>query len=396
MSQPILAIGTAKLERLNRIATIVAVLVVLLFAAKIAQTLLSRAGAAETDLITYVDGAARLRAGLPLYTADIDLVRDGAFRHFIYPPPLALLFTIFPNYAAAWWGWGAISIGCWLGALALLLRELGPKLRERISPTWWPILGAALVNFPPVIAHLFWGQLQLPLLLLLLLCWLFLRRGRDLAAGTLLGVAIALKIYPLLLLAPLLIQRRWRAAGAALLAASVILVLSFLAIGWEQARVYFTVVLPEVNRALAQSSPGNNSIAVVIRNATGSVPFAEWSSLVIRGLALGAISVVAWRRRHTPAGGFAAGSIALVIVPPVVWEHYFVLLYLPWLHAFAGATRRQIAWLAAAYFFIAAAPAVYHAPAGLAVVAQALPLCGAAILLAIHYVQSHSQRAADV
>jgi alpha-1,2-mannosyltransferase len=391
MSQPITAIGARGSDRLNRIVAIVAVLVVLLFAAKIAQTLLSRAGSAETDLITYFDGAERLRAGLPLYAADIDLVRDGAFRHFIYPPPLAIAFTIFPTYAAAWWGWAAISILSWLAALALMLRELAPDLRQRISPMWRPILVAALINFPPVIAHLFWGQIQLLLLLLLVLCWLCLRRGRGLAAGALLGVAIALKIYPLLLLAPLLIQRRWRAAGAALAVAAGLVVLSFVVVGWEQARVYFTVVLPEVNRALAQSSPGNNSIEVVIRNATGSAGFAAWSSLAIRALVIGAVVAIAWWRRRAPAGGFAAGVIALVIVPPVVWEHYFVLLYLPWLVALAHMSRRQSALLAGAYFLIATASAAYHAPPGLGVVAQALPLVGALLLLGIMLAQARGR-----
>jgi alpha-1,2-mannosyltransferase len=364
------------------------VLVALLFAAKIVQTLLSRAGSPETDLIAYVAGAERLRAGLPLYRADIDLVRDGPFGYFVYPPPLAIVFTIFPTYAVAWWGWAAISIGSWLAALALLLRELAPALRERISRMWWPILGAALINFPPVIAHLFWGQIQLPLLLLLVLCWLCLRRGRDLATGVVLGVAIALKIYPLLLLAPLVIQRRWRATAVALICAAGLVALSFVLVGWEQARVYFTVVLPEVNRAHTLSSPGNHSIEVVIRNATDSAAFAAWSSLAIRALVIGAVVAIAWWRRHAPAGGFAAGAIALVIVPPVVWEHYFVLLYLPWLVALAHLSRRQALWLTIAYFLIAMASAAYHAPPGLGVVAQALPLGGALLLLGIMLVQA--------
>jgi len=368
--------------RLRRIATLFAVLIALLFAAKVAQTLVERAGAPVADLVSYYDGAQRLRAGLPLYRPDFDLVRDGAYQ-FIYPPLLAFLLLPMPTYQVAWWGWAAFSIFCWLLALALLLRELRGDLRLRVSAAWWPVLLAALINFPPVLSHLFWGQLQLLLLLILTCSWLCLRRGRDGAAGVLLGLAIALKIFPALLVVPLLAQRRWRCVAVAALTSVGLLALSFALVGWDQGWFYLTRVLPEVNHALGQYSPGNNSIASAIRNAIGDGALADGLGLVIRAAIVVAVALGAWRLRGDPARAFALGVTALVLVPPVIWEHYFVLAYLPWLDALARMRRRQAAPLALAYFLIATASLAYHTPANLLFAVQLLPLGGALLLLIV-------------
>ena len=122
---------------------------------------------------------------------------------------LALIFYPLISYQLAWWAWAAFSLVCWAASLWLLIRELlrsdfDRQLRQSI---WWPVFLAALINFPPVLVHVTWGQLQLPLLLLLTLAWLCLRRERPAAEGVLIGMTIALKLFPLLLLLPLLVQR---------------------------------------------------------------------------------------------------------------------------------------------------------------------------------------------
>jgi hypothetical protein len=379
--QPSLGNLGAGQERLRRIATIFAVLVVVMFAVKIAQTLIERADAPVADLVSYYDGAQRLRAGLPLYRPDFDLRRDGAYQ-FIYPPPVALLLLPLPTYEIAWWAWAACSLICWLSALGLLLAELGKPIRARIGHVWLPVLIAALINFPPVQSHIFWGQTQLLLLLLLTGCWWCLRRGRDTAAGALLGLAIAIKVFPCLLVLPLLLQRRWRCMAVASLTGAGVLILSFAVVGWDQAWFYITRVLPDVERALGQYSPGNNSIASALRNATGSAGIAELVSWVVRLAVVAAVALGSWRIKHDPARAFALGMTMLALVPPVIWEHYFVLLYLPWLDALARMGRRHAVWLVVAYFLIATASLAYHTPPSLLAAVQMLPLSGALLLLA--------------
>lgn len=362
-------------KRLQRIVIPFAVLVVLLFAVRLALTLTERATSPEADMASYFDGTERLRAGLPLYRPNINIQQQNF--QFIYPPPLALMLLPFPTYAAAWWGWATISIACWLGALGLLLRELGGVIRTRLDSLWWPLLIAALINFPPVQSHLFWGQLQLPLLLLLTASWLSLRRGQDVRAGIFLGLAIALKLFPALLILFLLIQRRWRCVMAASVTATAVLGVSFVLVGLDQAYYYFSTVLPEIEHSLAQTTVTTTSIGAVFRGAFGDPILASWVSLVIRSLVVVLAAIGSARLHNAPDRAFALGMTTLVLAPPVVWEHYFVLLYLPWLELLARAPQRR---LALAYFLIATASLAYHMPPGFGFVGHLLPISGALLL----------------
>lgn len=389
------ASGGMRQTRLLRITIVFAVVIVLLFATKVALTLVERADAPVSDLLSYFDGAQRLRAGVPLYRPDFNLMRDGAYQ-FIYPPLLAFLLLPMPTYQIAWWCWAGFSIGCWLVALSLLLRELSGDIRQKVSVVWLPVLLAALINFPPVLAHLFWGQLQLLLLLVLVGSWLCLRRERDVAAGVLLGLAIALKIFPALLLVPLLAQRRWRCIATAALTALGALLLSFAAVGWDQGWYYLTTVLPDVNRALGQYSPGNNSITSMLRNAIGDGSVADGLSLVIRVVIVSAVAFGAWQLRDNAARACALGITMLLLVPPVIWEHYFVLAYLPWLDALSRMRRGQGMLLGLAYFLIASASLAYHTPDTWIPVVQALPLAGALVLLGVQLQQALGQPAQEI
>jgi hypothetical protein len=367
--------------RLQRIATVVAVLVVLLFAGRIALTLITRVSSPEADMVSYYDGTQRLREGLPLYRPNISIQQQNF--QFIYPPPLAFILMPFPSYQAAWWGWGIFSIVCWLGSLGLILRELWPSIRQRLAPMWRPLLIAALINFPPVESHLFWGQVQLQLLLLLTASWLCLRRGREGWAGVLLGLAIALKLFPALLIAPLLVQRRWRCIAVALATAGGVFALSFMLVGWDQGYYYLTKVLPEVDRSLSGVSNATTSIGAVLRGTTGSAALAYWVSLFIRGAVVVAIMAAATRVMRAPDQALALGMTTLVLAPPVVWEHYFVLLYLPWLELLARASSRRLLLMALALFLIATASLAYHMPSSVAFYAHLPPICGALLLLGL-------------
>jgi Glycosyltransferase family 87 len=367
--------------RLQRITTVVAVLVVLLFVGRIALTLITRASSSEADMVSYYDGTQRLRDGLPLYRPDISIQQQNF--QFIYPPPLAFILMPFPSYQAAWWGWGIFSIICWLGSLSLILRELWPGIRRRLAPMWRPLLVAALINFPPVESHLFWGQTQLLLLLLLTGSWLCLRRRRAGLAGALLGLAIALKLFPALLIAPLLVQRRWRCIAVALATATGVFALSFALVGWDQGYYYLTKVLPEVDRSLSGVSNATTSIGAVLRGTTGNSDLSYWLSLVFRLAVLAAAALAAARVTGAPDQALAIGMTTLALAPPVVWEHYFVLLYLPWLELLARAPGRRLPLLALAYFLIATASLAYHMPPTIGFYAHLPPIGGALLLLGL-------------
>jgi alpha-1,2-mannosyltransferase len=367
---------------LKRVTQIIAVLAILVFCAKVAQLLWIGSLTLETDVGSYFSGAQRLRDGLPLYPADLTF-SDGSREHYVYPPLLALIFYPLTSYQLAWWGWAAFSLVCWAAALWLLVRELlrsafGQQLRLSI---WWPVFLAALINFPPVLVHMTWGQLQLPLLLLLTLAWLCLRRERPAAAGVLIGLTIALKLFPLLLLLPLLAQRRWRCVAAALGTAALVLGLCFAVVGWDQTVFYVTKVLPEVGSQ--KELYDNYSLSVSMKLWLSATFPRDLVANALRLAFLGLVAVAALRRQRAADLGLALGVTALFWVPPVVWAHYFVLAYLPLFDALTRAPRRLLASLIAAYFLIATASMIFYVPDQLVLFVHPLPVLGALLLLGV-------------
>jgi len=365
---------------LKRVTMVVAVLAIFVFCAKVGQLLWIGSLTLETDVGSYFSGAERLRAGLPLYPADLTF-SDGSREHYVYPPLLALMFYPLMSYQLAWWAWAAFSLICWAASLWLLIRELlhsefGRQLRQSI---WWPVFLAALINFPPVLVHMTWGQLQLPLLLLLTLAWLCLRRERPAAAGVLIGLTIALKLFPLLLLLPLLAQRRWRCIAAALGTAALVLGPSFAGVGWDQTVFYMTKVLPEVGSQ--KELYDNYSVAISMKLWLSDAFPRDLVATGLRLAFLGLVALAALRRPRAADLGLALGVTALFWVPPVVWSHYFVLAYLPLFDALTRAPRRLLTSVIAAYFLIATASMIFYVPNELVALAHPLPMIGALVLL---------------
>jgi hypothetical protein len=284
---------------------------------------------------------------------------------------------------------------CWAGALALLVRELSSELHERVPSAWWPLLLGELVAFTPVLSHFFWGQTQLQLLLLLVFSWMFLRRDRDIPAGIVLGIAIAIKIFPLLLFVPLFARGRWRCLIAATLSAGAILAVSYTLVGWDQAYIFFTNVLPRHSGSVIAHSTNHTTIAAMLTNAFGDPSFAYYVSLAARAAVMLAVLYGAWRIRDA-AQAFALGMTTLMLVTPVVWEHYFVLAYLPWLDALSRSSRRQQPLLILAYFLFAAAMLIYHVPSSILALAQLLPISGAFLLLGIQLQQAFGRATPDL
>jgi hypothetical protein len=393
MSRSVATVQRSQQTRLLWITALFAVLIALLFITKVVLTVVERSGEAISDLAAFYDGAARLRAGLPLYEINVDFYTKPI--QYIYPPPIALLLLPLQNYVITWWVWAAISLLAWIGALALLLRELSAQLHARIPLAWWPLLLGELIAFTPVLSHFFWGQTQLQLLLLLVISWMFLRRDRDISAGIMLGITIAIKIFPLLLFVPLFAQRRWRCLIAATLTAAAVLAISYTIVGWDQAYIFLANVLPQHSGAVIANSTAHTTIAAMLTNAFGAPMLSYYASLGVRALVMAAVLYGAWRMRD-PAQAFALGMTTLVLVTPVVWEHYFVLIYLPWLDVLSRSSRRQQPLLILAYFLFAAATLIYHVPSNLVALAQLLPISGAFLLLGVQLQQAIGQPAQEI
>lgn len=143
---------------------------------------------------------------------------------YLYPPSSLLAFYPFSlvTYDTAKLILLVTSHACFLAFLYLFFFKI--KAIEPEGDSRWllaALLVAYVLNFYPVVDNFVWGQINLPILLLVCVSWLALKRGWSaVAVAVPLSLAVLLKTYPILLL-PLLVMRK-RYGAAALVVALVV------------------------------------------------------------------------------------------------------------------------------------------------------------------------------
>ena len=269
----------------------------------------------------------------------------GLFEGFLdprwfYPPLLAILLQGLAGLSdwPALWTWVGLNLAAAAALIGLCQRQLAARWGT------FPALAAAigLVTLAlPVVHTQKWGQVSLMLSLLGL--WALAWPGKR--TGPLLGLAVAIKLYPVAwLLGPILRRDEidWRAIGAWSLGLGVLLPLAVLGVDRS---------LPFVD-AVASPVLGDHNIALGSQTlqATchrwfvnglhgGLVEDTAPRLLALPGPAVLAITVglallVGWcvyRMRHADRPlSVAATIIALALLLPPGWHHYFVLLPFVW------------------------------------------------------------------
>jgi alpha-1,2-mannosyltransferase len=136
---------------------------------------------------------------------------------YLYPPSSLLAFYPFSlvEYNTAKLILLVTSHACFLAFLYLFFFKI--KAVEPEGDSRWllaALLVAYVLNFYPVVDNFVWGQINLPILLLLCVAWLALKRGRGaFAVAVPLSLAILLKTYPVVLLPLLVLRKRYGAAA---------------------------------------------------------------------------------------------------------------------------------------------------------------------------------------
>jgi hypothetical protein len=203
-------------------------------------------------------------------------------------------------------------------------------------------------TFAPFFETLHGLQLETPMLLLLILSVGWLKRDRQVAAGVAVGFCGMLKVYPAFLLLYFVATRRWRALGASMATAAVLLGISLLVMGVETNRVYFLELLPYMMQELPLVSGENLSLGRYAQTLFGvGPPAAKWLVQLL-AIPLVALSVVAVsrnrdRRDHvdTLALGLSVFIAALLLILPNSWANYQLLLLLPWMALVARALATE-------------------------------------------------------
>ncbi len=285
------------------------------------------------DLQIVLRASQAWRAG----ATDFDQVRrtaqekDTWHRMFPYPPlvyqALAPLSLLEDRSALRVWGLGFLFL--FPLVLGLYLRAAHPRL-SAVRPA---ALAGAVATFAlsaAMLLQLERGNFDW----LVAVCWLsglaLLARGRDLPAGAAVGLAAALKLYPVVLLPVLLVQRRFRALGAAIGTGLAVLLVTgpgnnlqwLRALGaertdWLEVRAWHTTVANLVGALHPSIAPGTAS----------KLGLGVWALLL---LALVAVLFLRARRKD-PVDAAHAGVLAvpLMYLVPATAASYTLFSLLP-------------------------------------------------------------------
>ena len=271
-------------------------------------------------------------------------------------PPVAVLavlpFGLIADYRAAHLVWNLCTLALFLTAVWLALRELGARLHP------WSVFPAItlLLCADPVLSQLFQGQLNFLIAFLVVAGWVADRRDYQSLAGVAVGAAIALKLFPGLLLVYFLGARRWRAAIVAILIASGLNAIAAAAFGIEAFTTYIREVIPSLE--VFRNAWSNVSVAGYWRRVARSVGVPEVAliGLICQGAVGLAIVWRSWRASTVEERdqAYSLAVIGMLLASPVAWGHYFVLLALPflllWWRLPIGSSRTFFLALAGLFF----------------------------------------------
>jgi hypothetical protein len=176
---------------------------------------------------------------------------------FEHPPFEALLLSPLAPlpYRTAYLVWGAVNIVIWL-VLPWLLRPYAPVPRDPLA------YFALWFLFMPLGVTLFQGQSSLLVLLLFSLAFISFKRGEEFRAGLALGLALFKFQFVIPMALIFLFWGKWKVIRGFLSMASVLGILSLVAVGWAGLANYVRLLT-----AIA-SHPDNSSFGTAVDMAT--------------------------------------------------------------------------------------------------------------------------------
>ena len=295
------------------------------------------------DFSVYLDAGTRFLQGRPLYEA------SGIAAGLVGPPfqpvlfvPFALIATFGVEIARlAWHLFNVLCLGAGLYAWHAALAPTRPAESAGSASTFvWPLLAV----FYPLQTNFEHQNINAVLLALAGLGALREAQGRARAAGFWLGAAAALKAFPVLLLCVLAVRRCWRTLAWATATAVGLTLLPVLRYGldgyselvhdWWSFSGHGQWPIRRHNQSLFAMLGRYLSPADLL--TWGPIPDTASSGVHLLWLvtALAATAAFLWlvaRVTITSPGtttvALAGGLCLAVLLSPIAWEHYWLLLW---------------------------------------------------------------------
>jgi alpha-1,2-mannosyltransferase len=290
------------------------------------------------------------REGHPVYGDLLDAVR----RHMGEPPPKCLRWNAHPpgsvvlvlplaglSHIEAFYLWNLVTFTLFAIALWFVALELG------VRPVWKAAAIAAGVcavgaTSYPLRHQVALGQFNCLLAFLITVTWGADRRGYWWLAGTAVGIAMAIKLFPGFLLVYFLTTRQWRALATAVAVFLLVNGVALALFGVETFETYVREVIPAVSGDYATqwnniSAPAfwlrlfdpaavSRVIPVVHSPLVGKL-LSHAAQLVI----VGCVAWVSWRAQSSAGRdrAFAAAVVGMLLVSPLTWPHALTMLVVP-------------------------------------------------------------------
>ena len=260
---------------------------------------------------------------------------------YSFHPPTTIPFflPIAPlPYAVAFAVWGLAQLTCLWSIVYLTARALERPLSAPLGLA----VALALVTVWPIREGFVEGQLNIPVAAGIVGCWFASRTGRPAWAGVFLALAVALKPLAGLFVLWALWRRQWRllfAAGATL---AVFTVVGLTLTGVQGTIDYVTVAYP-LHAALWPGYQDNASPQGFFTRLFGPSEWRPRPPFPTPGLSLlltlttwaVAVGVLFWwlgwaaPDRERLNREFAALGATMLLVTPIIWPHYYVVLLAP-------------------------------------------------------------------
>jgi alpha-1,2-mannosyltransferase len=280
------------------------------------------------DLLVYVGAGATAGAGFDVYD-----FRTPFDMPFTYPPFAAVLSEPLSRVPL-----GVLHVLWVLASLAAVVGVARTALAPVVARLGLPLTVALCLLSSPVRSHLRFGQVGLFLALLVAADLLHDRRRE----GVGLGVAIAAKLTPAVLLPWLLLQRTRAALTSMAVAAGA--TAAGLLVLWPSAHEYLWRALWDSSRFGPNDIPGNQSVRGMLLRSGLDEQTATlcWLAAAVLLAVIGTLGARRLDRRGDRLGALGVLAALSVAVSPISWVHHLVFLALP-LGALVASGRHRMA-----------------------------------------------------
>ena len=268
--------------------------------------------------------------------------------YYIYPPLFAILMVPFALLSTFWasLAWYVLSVVLVAGTLRMCVSVVKTTLNFEGDPFLLYVLPVTLVLFP-LLSALARGQTT-PVLLWLFTAGLFYAwKGQDWRGAVCFAGGILLKVFPVVLLAYFVWRKRWRFVVATVVATVIgALVVPAAVYGWQRNIDYLKEWVSKVGKPAAEmgSERTDNPLyeQLLSTERTRNQSFEAVFSRIFRtdaarpvAVSLGLAMAVAmlwadWRTQGKSDLPLVSAGVAwTLLIIPISWSHYFMLLVLP-------------------------------------------------------------------